>query len=171
MKLFIIGKTTRTLKLVWNLLSGISLYDWALHLSLNFRLSKMSWNEKPSWLRSQNSEKPRIFQVTGANQNARKLLFTDWVNTKSWYTYLLSFNRSLLISKAISPFWTSSNFMAAVSNISTSIISNTAGFPYLQQRKTICVRSEQLEKHSGICLNKVPSELFELSLCICGSAR
>ena len=33
-------------------------------------------------LRSQNNEYPRIFQVTGANQNARKLLSTDLVNTK-----------------------------------------------------------------------------------------
>jgi len=31
---------------------------------------------------SQNSEYPRIFQVMGANQNARKLLSTDLVNTK-----------------------------------------------------------------------------------------
>ena len=38
-------------------------------------------------LRSQNSEYPRIFQVTGANQNARKLLSTstDLVNTKGCY--------------------------------------------------------------------------------------
>ena len=36
--------------------------------------------------RSQNSEYPRIFQVTGANQNARKLLSTDLVNTKKVYT-------------------------------------------------------------------------------------
>ena len=33
-------------------------------------------------LRSQNSEYLRIFQVMGANQNARKLLSTDLVNTK-----------------------------------------------------------------------------------------
>ena len=32
-------------------------------------------------LRSQIGEYPRIFQVTGANQNARKLLSTDLVNT------------------------------------------------------------------------------------------
>ena len=35
--------------------------------------------------RSQNSEYPRIFRVTGANQNARKLLSTDLVNTKMDY--------------------------------------------------------------------------------------
>ena len=32
-------------------------------------------------LRSQNSEYPWIFRVTGANQNPRKLLSTDLVNT------------------------------------------------------------------------------------------
>ena len=32
-------------------------------------------------LRSENSEYPRILQVTGANQNARKLLSTNLVNT------------------------------------------------------------------------------------------
>ena len=39
-------------------------------------------------LRSQNSEYPRIFRVTGANQNARKLLSTDLVNTKCFYQIL-----------------------------------------------------------------------------------
>ena len=57
-----------------------------LYLSHKFRLPKMARNETPSWLRSQNSEEPRIFWVTGANQNARKLLFTDLVNTKDiWF--------------------------------------------------------------------------------------
>ena len=36
-------------------------------------------------LSSQNSEYPRIFRVTGANQNARKLLSTDLVNTETIY--------------------------------------------------------------------------------------
>ena len=35
-------------------------------------------------LRSQKSEYPRISQVTGDNQNARKLLSFDLVNTKSF---------------------------------------------------------------------------------------
>ena len=40
-------------------------------------------------LGSQNSEYPRIFRVTGANRNARKLLSTDLVNTKPVsYTHL-----------------------------------------------------------------------------------
>ena len=38
-------------------------------------------------LRSQNSEYPKIFRVTGANQNARKLLSTDLVNIK--YIYII----------------------------------------------------------------------------------
>ena len=32
-----------------------------------------------------NSEYPRTFRVTGANQNARKLLSTDLVNTNDQY--------------------------------------------------------------------------------------
>ena len=38
-------------------------------------------------LRTQNSECPRIFRVKGANQNARKLLSTDLVNTNYYYYY------------------------------------------------------------------------------------
>ena len=38
-------------------------------------------------LRSQNSEYPRIFQVTGANQNARKLLSTDLVKLMSFIVW------------------------------------------------------------------------------------
>ena len=37
-------------------------------------------------LRSQNGEYTRIFQVTGANQNARKLLSTDLVNTNNYFS-------------------------------------------------------------------------------------
>ena len=58
---------------------GICLFDCFIYRT-NFVLSR---NETPSWLRSQNSELPRIFRVTGANQNARKLLFTDLVKTKN----------------------------------------------------------------------------------------
>ena len=36
-------------------------------------------------LRSQNNEYPGIFRVMGANQNARKLLSTDLVNTNRYY--------------------------------------------------------------------------------------
>ena len=41
-------------------------------------------------VRSQNSEYPRIFRVMGANQNARKLLSTDLVNTKHNNYWLIS---------------------------------------------------------------------------------
>ena len=45
----------------------------------NFRKTKRYFSHR--W---QNSEYPRIFRVTGANQNARKLLSTDLVNTNSY---------------------------------------------------------------------------------------
>jgi len=48
-------------------------------------------------LRSQNSEYPRIFRVTGANQNARKLLSTDLVNTKVRYQELVRLRKSLVV--------------------------------------------------------------------------
>ena len=47
----------------------------------NFFFSNFHERTRHSSLRSQNSEYPRIFQVTGANQNAQKLLPTDLVNT------------------------------------------------------------------------------------------
>ena len=47
---------------------------------------KLSRNEKPFWISSQNSEYPRIFPVTGANQNARKSLSTDLVKTDLDYS-------------------------------------------------------------------------------------
>ena len=56
-----------------------------LHLSLTFYLSKLLRNGKPFWISSKNSECQRIFRVTGANQNAWKLLSTDLVNTKTDY--------------------------------------------------------------------------------------
>ena len=37
----------------------------------------------------QNSGYPRMFRVTGANHNARKLLSTDLVNTKCIYMWVL----------------------------------------------------------------------------------
>ena len=69
------GKS-QILSLSWHLL------DQLLHLPLKFKLSKLSGNEKPFWIPSQNSEYPRIFRDTGANQNARKSLSTDLVSTK-----------------------------------------------------------------------------------------
>ena len=43
------------------------------------------WNFRETTRHFSLSEYPRIFQVTGANQNARKLLSTDLVNTKMLY--------------------------------------------------------------------------------------
>ena len=44
-------------------------------------------NEKPFWISYQNSEYPRIFGVTGANQNVQKLLSTDLGNTNIGYFF------------------------------------------------------------------------------------
>ena len=65
---------------------NICLYD-CFKFSLKFCLSKMSRNETPSWLRSQKSKYPKIFRVTGTNQKAQKLLFTD-LNSKWQNCYL-----------------------------------------------------------------------------------
>ena len=53
-------------------INGHNFFFW------NFRETKRHFS-----LRSQNSEYPMIFQVTWANQNERKLLSTDLVNTKN----------------------------------------------------------------------------------------
>ena len=52
-----------------------------------FSIYQIRWVKKRRAfsLRSQNSEYPRIFQVMGANQNARKLLSNDLVNTNISY--------------------------------------------------------------------------------------
>ena len=48
---------------------------------LQFLLLKLSRNEAPFFSLFAKNEYPRIFPVTGANQNARKLLSTDLLNT------------------------------------------------------------------------------------------
>jgi len=49
-------------------------------------------------LRSQNSEYPRIFRITGANQNLRKLLSTDLVNTNRFYfDFVYQFCRCIIL--------------------------------------------------------------------------
>ena len=50
---------------------------------LHFLLLKLSRNDVPFFSPSQNSEYPKIFRVTRANQNERKLLSTDLVNTNT----------------------------------------------------------------------------------------
>ena len=71
----------KKLSLSWYLLEQL------LHLPLKFHLSiETVANEKPFWIPSQNSEHPRIFWVTGANQNAQKSPSTDLVNTNKGYS-------------------------------------------------------------------------------------
>ena len=60
---------------------------WIKKPLLQFLLLKLSRNDAPFFSPFANSEYPRIFRVTGANQNARKLLSTDLVNTKADYLY------------------------------------------------------------------------------------
>ena len=62
------------------------LLEQLLHFPLKFHLSKLSRNERPFWIPSQNSEYPRIFWDTEANQNARKSPSTDLVNTNQGYS-------------------------------------------------------------------------------------
>ena len=55
---------------------------------LQFLLLKLSRNNAPFSLRSQNSEHPRISQVAEANQNTQKLLSTDLLkNTNNNYCW------------------------------------------------------------------------------------
>ena len=49
-------------------------------------------------------------------------------------TYTSRVKIDLLKIDGKSPFWTSSNFLSHASNISTSIMSNTNGLPYLQSK-------------------------------------
>ena len=68
--------------------SCFSIYQirWIKKTLLQFVLLKLSRNDAPFFSPfAKHSEYPRIFQVTGANQNARKLLSTDLVNTKIQY--------------------------------------------------------------------------------------
>ena len=67
--------------------SCFSIYQirWIKKCFFNFFFWNFRETTRHFSLRSQNSEYPRIFQVTGANQNVRKLLPTDLVNTKMLY--------------------------------------------------------------------------------------
>ena len=59
--------------------SCFSIYQirWIKKRLFNFFFRNFRETTRHFSLRSQNSEYPRIFRVTGANQNARKLLSTD----------------------------------------------------------------------------------------------
>ena len=67
--------------------SCFSIYQirWIKKRFLNFFFYNFRETTRHFSLGSQNSEYPRIFRVTGANQNARKLLSTDLVNTNIFY--------------------------------------------------------------------------------------
>ena len=70
--------------------SCFSIYQirWIKKCCFNFFFWNFRETTRHFSLRSQNSEYPRIFQVTETNQNARKLLSTDLVNTKRNYCCL-----------------------------------------------------------------------------------
>ena len=67
--------------------SRFSIYQirWIKKCYLNFFFWNFRETTRHFSLRSQNSEYPRLFLVTGADENARKLLSTDLVNTKENY--------------------------------------------------------------------------------------
>ena len=69
--------------------SYFSIYQirWIKKGFFNFFFSNFRETTRHFSLLSQNSENPRIFQLTGANQNGRKLLSTDLVNTKRMYSW------------------------------------------------------------------------------------
>ena len=67
--------------------SCFSIYQirWIKKRFFNFFFWNFRETTRQFSLRSQNSEYPSIFRVIGANQNARKLLSTDLVNTNRKY--------------------------------------------------------------------------------------
>ena len=69
--------------------SCFSIYQirWIQKCCFNFFFRNFREMTPHSSLRSRNSDYPRIFRVTGANQNARKLLSTDLINTKVYYSF------------------------------------------------------------------------------------
>ena len=69
--------------------SCFSIYQitWIKKRFFNFFFWNFRETTRHFSLRSQNSEYPRIFRVTGANENARKLLATDLVNTNICYSF------------------------------------------------------------------------------------
>ena len=66
---------------IWSPFVGICWCSYAASFTAKISSLKLSWNEKPFWMSSQNSEYPRIIRVKGTNQNVCKSLCTDLVNT------------------------------------------------------------------------------------------
>ena len=71
--------------------SCFSIYQirWIKKRFFNFFFWNFRETRRHFSLRSQNSEYPRMFQIKGANQNGRKLLSTDLVNTNLKWTVLM----------------------------------------------------------------------------------
>ena len=69
---------------------------WIKKCCFNFFFRNFHEMTRHFSLHLQNSEYPRIFRVTGANQNARKLLSTDLVNTNIDYEQLHRMDLCLL---------------------------------------------------------------------------
>lgn len=57
-----------------------------------------------------------------------------WIQRKKVINYTSQFKMDLSKIDGRRPFWTSSNLLSHASNISTSIMSKTNGFPYLQNK-------------------------------------
>ena len=75
--------------------SSFSIYQirWIKKCFFNFFFLNFRETTRHFSLRSQNSEYPRIFQVMGANQNVRKLLSTDLVNTNNDYIDIVTYSK------------------------------------------------------------------------------
>ena len=90
--------------------SCFSIYQirWIKKRFFNFFFQNFRETTRHFPLGSQNGEYPRIFRVTGANQNARKLLYTDLVNTKYIYIYIYVYDSIFCLfqmcsTKCVSP--------------------------------------------------------------------
>ena len=88
--------------------SCFSIYQirWIKKRFFNFFFWNFRETTRHFSLRSQNSEYPRILQVTGANQNARKLLSTDLVST----------NWALFTPFGVNNAWSKQNKMPSVNS-------------------------------------------------------
>ena len=75
-----------------------------------------------------------LSEGTGRREVQGTRLQNNLLIQSQFQSYLLFLSSSFVIREDMSPFWTSSNLMATVSNMSTSIISKTTGFPYLWAR-------------------------------------
>ena len=98
-------------------------------------------------LRSQNSEHPRIFQVTGANQNARTLLSTDLVNTKILYCHYLHLFVLQIAIKILSTFFF--KHMSRIASIKMNMIF------FKVSRNGPLGTNHYLSRREGVVLEKI----------------